>query len=124
MHYMSTFESALKHVSNGKWCPNCVKPFKQPDKQKFDWCKNKETNKRFLYYFVIRVVGATSKSPGNTNQESYNTVVPTTLFVIEDKRIKVDGRQHLEDADDFPICLYMSKDENIYCQYQSTTPSS
>ena len=36
-------------------------------------------NTKLIHFVTNRVVGATSKSQGNTNQKSYNTVAPTTL---------------------------------------------
>ena len=116
---------------------------------KFDWCKNEQTGKHLPFDFVIedkRIIIEVDglqhfeqvsnwQSPVETQsrdllkmklaQENGYTVI--RIFQEDVLYDSYDWKTQLMNAliqYDSPTCLYMSKDENRYCQYQSTTPSS
>ena len=113
----------------------------------FDWCKNEETGKHLPFDFVIedkRIIIEVDglqhfeqvsnwRSPEETQsrdllkmklaQENGYTVI--RIFQEDVLYDSYDWKTQLMNAliqYDSPTCLYMSKDENRYCQYQPTTP--
>lgn len=116
---------------------------------KFDWCKNEDTGKHLPFDFVIedkRIIIEVDglqhfeqvsnwQSPEETQsrdllkmklaQENGYTII--RIFQEDVLYDSYDWKTELMNAlihYDAPTCLYMSKDENRYCQYQPTTPSS
>ena len=115
----------------------------------FYWCKNEQTGKHLPFDFliedkriIIEVDGrqhfeqvSNWQSPEETQsrdllkmklaQENGYTVI--RIFQEDVLYDSYDWKTQLMNAlihYDAPTCLYMSKDENRYCQYQPTNPSS
>jgi len=116
---------------------------------KFDWCKNDETGKHLPFDFVvedkhiiIEVDGrqhfeqvSNWQSPEQTQdrdilkqtfaQKNGYTVI--RIFQEDVLYDSYDWKTQLMQAlvqHETPTCLYMSKDENRYCNYKSITASS
>jgi very-short-patch-repair endonuclease len=116
---------------------------------KFDWCKNDETGKHLPFDFaiedkhiIIEVDGlqhfeqvSNWKSPEETQQRDIlkQKLAQENGYTV----IRIFQEDVLYDSYDWktklmqvlvryetPICLYMSKDENRYCNYKSITASS